>query len=52
MKRVLRWIRQLLRREAPYTPLRRTGLMYDPEFVRQSFRTGERVDPIAATVEE
>ena len=52
MKRVLRWFRQLIRREKAWTPPERTGLMYDPAFVRQSFRTGDRVDPIAATVEE
>lgn len=52
MKRVLRWFRQLVRREAPYVPVRRTGQMYDPGFVRASFRTGERVDPLAASVEE
>ena len=52
MKRVLRWVRQLIRREAGYVPLRRSGLMYDPEFVRGSFRPGERVDPLTASIEE
>ena len=52
MKRVLRWFRQLIRREQAWTPVRRTGLMFDPAFIQQSFRTGERVDPLAASLEE
>lgn len=51
-RRFLRWIRQFIRRETAWTPIRRSGLMYDPEFVSASFRSGERVDPLAATVEE
>lgn len=34
------------------TPVRRSGLMFDPAFVEQSFRPGERVDPLATTIEE
>jgi hypothetical protein len=49
---MLRWLRQLFRQEADRTPVRRSGQMYDPEFVRASFRPGERVNPLAATVEE
>lgn len=52
MKRVLRWMRQLIRREKAATPVIRSGLLYDPAFVRQSFRPGDRVNPIAATIEE
>ena len=52
MKRVLRWFRQLIRREASYVPVRRTGQIYDPDFARASFRPGERVDPFAASMEE
>lgn len=50
MKRVLRWFRQLIRRERAAAA--RTGQMYDPAFVRASFRPGERVDPLAASIEE
>ena len=59
MKRVLRWMRQLIRREKAATPVIkaatpviRSGLLYDPAFVRQSFRPGDRVNPIATTIEE
>jgi hypothetical protein len=52
MKRVMRWFRQLIRRERAWTPIQSSGLLYDSAFARQSFRPGERVDPLAATVEE
>ena len=52
MKRLLRWVRQLFRREADWMPVRRSGQMYDPDFIRASFRSGERVNPLAATIEE
>lgn len=52
MKRVLRWFRQLVRRERPYAPVRVSGLIFDAEFARASFRPGERVNPLAATIEE
>lgn len=52
MKRVLRWFRQLIRRDKAVLPVSRSGLMYDPAFVRQSFRPGDRVNPLAATIEE
>jgi hypothetical protein len=52
VKRWLRWFRQLIRREQAWLPATRSGLMYDPAFARQSFRPGERVDPLAASIEE
>lgn len=51
-KRVLRWFRQFRRREAAYAPIARSGLLYDPAFVAGSFRPGERVDPLSASLEE
>lgn len=44
------WLRRLLarfRRPEP-TPVRRTGLMTDWEFMRQSYRPGETFDPLTA----
>ena len=52
----MRFLRAFLdrvrRRRAGWTPVKRTGLMTDWEFVRASFRQGEPCDPLNATIWE
>lgn len=51
-RRFLRRLRSLIKRDRAYVPVVNRGLVYDPDFVRGSFRPGERVNPFAATIEE
>jgi hypothetical protein len=52
MRRFVRWLLSIVRKEPAYQPVKHRKPLYDPAFVMESFRPGETFDPLSATLKE